>query len=175
MPHYRYKGRGIKSLSRDEQIERIWSLIEKTETCWIWHGLRDHAGYGRVVLDGKRWRVHRLLFSWKIGHDSTLFILHHCDNPPCCNPAHLYEGTPADNSHDMVVRGRSLVGDRNHSKWIAKTKGEQCPWSKLKNQQVIEIRTLRSTALSCEAIARKFNVWPGTIRQIISGRTWTHL
>lgn len=79
-------------------------IVKRHENgCWTWTGTRDRQGYGRW----KRWLAHR--FSWARSNGPIpegLWVLHHCDNPPCVNPAHLYLGTVVENVHDAVDRGR---------------------------------------------------------------------
>lgn len=91
-----------------------WTLTDSG--CWEWRGTRNGDGYGSVSL-GKRGTatlVHRLAYLTWIGPIATGFVVRHrCDNPPCMNPAHLMLGTKADNSRDMVARGRSTAGERN--------------------------------------------------------------
>ncbi len=84
---------------------QFWDRVAKTHEhgCWIWIGPRDAGGYGRwsKVL------AHR--HSWQEANGPIpdgKWILHHCDNPPCVNPAHLYLGTVVENVRDAVVRGR---------------------------------------------------------------------
>lgn len=78
--------------------------------CWEWRGDRNELGYGRLTLTRKgldKARVHRLMFERYFGPipDGSV-VRHKCDNPPCSNPDHLELGTMADNSQDMVERGR---------------------------------------------------------------------
>jgi hypothetical protein len=66
------------------------------------------AGYGRLVINGKYVGAHRVAYEVSKGRVMEgLFVCHHCDNPPCCNPAHLYAGTHQDNVDDKVRRGRA--------------------------------------------------------------------
>ena len=83
--------------------------------CWEWTGSRFASGYGQLpaqrdtgsLAHRASWRIHYGL----IPHG--MCVLHHCDNPPCINPSHLFVGTNKDNSKDMVAKGRSANGDRN--------------------------------------------------------------
>jgi hypothetical protein len=85
---------------------RFWPKVEKTAGCWIWRGSRDRNGYGRISERNKPQLAHRV--SWRIHHaaEPTACVLHRCDNPPCVNPAHLFLGSRADNSKDMIAKGR---------------------------------------------------------------------
>jgi hypothetical protein len=80
--------------------------------CWHWQGPLTPSGYGCIqYVTGEKALAHRVAYELFVGPiPEGLFACHHCDNPPCCNPNHLYAGTPADNSRDMVARGRSLKG-----------------------------------------------------------------
>jgi hypothetical protein len=89
-----------------EEPERFLEKVDKraADECWLWTGCCDTAGYGRA---GKRERAHRI--AYQIAHGPLpdgVLVRHTCDNPPCCNPGHLRLGSFADNTRDMVERGR---------------------------------------------------------------------
>ena len=115
-----------------EDIARFWMQV-KIDTssklkythnkclghCWIWQGSLFLSGYGRIGINNKTYRTHRLsyyLFNGTIAKDK--FICHRCDKPICVNPHHLFEGTPKDNTFDMIRKGRKI----NPGKRTKKTK-----------------------------------------------------
>lgn len=100
--------------------ERVRSKIAVSgDGCWEYQGKRLKAGgYGVIGIDGKLVRVHRFMFFEAFGPiPEGLFVCHRCDNPPCCNPEHLFLGTAADNARDMASkgRGRGVEGAENHN------------------------------------------------------------
>jgi predicted DNA-binding protein (UPF0251 family) len=82
--------------------------------CWPWQGALGRGGYGHFRHKHVDYQAHRTMFLMTYGPiPPGLFICHHCDNPPCCNPSHLYLGTNADNAQDAKRKGRTATGDRN--------------------------------------------------------------
>lgn len=93
--------------------------IKKTPTCWLWTGSKDFRGYGVVSAEKSKKLAHRLSYELHIGPITDgLFVCHHCDNPPCCKPAHLFLGTNADNVRDAVKKGQfhgnGISGDAHY-------------------------------------------------------------
>lgn len=160
--------RGI--YKRKSLVERYHNRIEKRNdsACWEWIGARDSDGYGHITIkiDGKtKWiKAHRLSWEYAFGNipDHTC-VLHHCDNPSCVNPVHLFLGTQEDNMHDMKSKGRSSKRSRV---------GEDNGNSKLKEIQVLDIskdnRTLRE-------ISQQYGVTMATVSDIKRGKIWSHL
>lgn len=99
---------------RPALAERLWGNVEKDANgCWNWRGARYRKGYGRISIDGRQVAAHRT--AYRLAHGEIpdgLVVRHRCDNPPCINPDHLEVGTAADNSRDMVERGRSAPNPR---------------------------------------------------------------
>jgi hypothetical protein len=122
--------------------------------CIEWQGSIDPAGYGRITVAGKPAYVHREAF--KLRHGSIpegKFILHSCDNPPCCNPDHLRAGTQAENVQDRKDRGR-----RTYDPYAA---------SKLTPADVRTIRVLHEGGMSQSAIGRQIGVSQGSVSKIV--------
>lgn len=86
--------------------------------CWPWTGKTIIKGYGRLRgADGDKVLAHRLAFELASGTPipDGLCVLHHCDNPPCCNPSHLFLGTMKDNTLDASAKGRMRNGRRSRT------------------------------------------------------------
>jgi hypothetical protein len=92
--------------------DRFWAKVDRSgglDACWPWMGSRTEEGYGQF-WDGQRIE-HAARVAWRLhtGKEvpSDKHALHHCDNPPCCNPAHLWLGTNQNNSTDRARKGRT--------------------------------------------------------------------
>lgn len=163
----------------ERTIERFWSNVKKDVLidsacgpCWIWTGYTSGDNYGAMQVSGRQRSAHRL--SWEIHYgpiQDGMCVCHECDVSICVNPDHLFLGTPADNSLDRTIKGRSATGDHNGSK----THPERMT-RKLTTDQVLEIRRLYDTGcLSHRKLAKRFNVGHAAIRKIVTGRTWKHV
>lgn len=152
----------------------LWAIKADGDACWEWIGWTDgDEGYGRFMVDGKRIRAHQ--FSWVLHFGPIpdgLDVLHKCDNPPCTRPDHLFVGTHLDNMRDKMAKGRG-----NHQSYPPEyyARGERASCVKLNNENVLEIRRLRSEGVSMNALGRAFGVNPKTIDAIVKRRTWVHI
>ncbi len=156
------------------EIRLLWETrgrIKVTEAgCWEWQGSRTRLGYGRVYLgNDKDQYAHRFVYERCIGQvPDGKVVCHHCDNPPCCNPAHLFMGVQADNLKDMKAKGRARGGMR---------RGEDASVAKLTEAKVREIRSRAATAKrgECGKIAADFGIDFSTYRRIVNRKTWGHV
>jgi hypothetical protein len=145
--------------------ERFWECVEKSEGCWHWVGHRLDSGYGMIKPLGQNpVGAHRI--SWELHNGPVpagLDVLHHCDNPSCVRPDHLFLGTQADNMADMVIKKRSARGEQNAQ-------------SKLTAEQVASMRARHACGeASKRQLAREHGVSQRTAQNAIDGRTWKHV
>ena len=142
-------------------VDRFFKKVTKTNSCWIWNGRKSPDGYGKFRIKRRENGSHRI--SWQISNGKIpkgKYICHHCDNPPCVNPDHLFLGTNQDNVNDMKAKGRS-------------PRGEQRPNSILSNAKIREIRSIQGMKHS--EIASIYGVSATTIGLIIRRLKWNHV
>lgn len=151
---------------------RFWEKVDRRgpAECWEWTGARHGHGYGRIGLGLATQGTdvaHRV--SWELHHGPIpdgMHVLHHCDNPPCVNPRHLFLGTHADNMRDALVKGRtSLV---HH-------KGSKHGRAKLTEAIVRDCRRRVAAGETHTALAREFGVSVGAIQHAVARITWQHV
>jgi len=147
--------------------ERFWEKVKKTKTCWLWKGSIVLDRYGQIFIGKRKIRAHRLSWTIHFGEiPKGLLVCHHCDNPSCVNPKHLFLGTNKDNLLDAGKKGRLSypypgVGGGN---------------SKLTKEQVLEIRKLyKKGSMDHRELAELFNVTERTIAYIISRGRWRNI
>lgn len=157
--------------------ELFWSHVEKTDGgCWPWHGasLRGYGKFNSRSL-GRQGYSHRWAYEFTRGPiPDGLHVLHRCDNPPCCNPDHLFLGTHLDNVADMNAKGRGAHGDRHGSRTHPERlpRGENHKRAKLTAAQVEEIRSAPRKRGEQRVFARRFGVSEATVSMIVNGKVW---
>lgn len=140
--------------------------------CWEWTGyLTTQNGYGRLRVGYNKPRVLAHRVSWELHNNRTvpagLMVLHHCDNPKCINPDHLWLGTALDNSRDRDKKGRRK--EPFYHRGITHPQNKYCP------DLILEIRKLYTEKVSQGKIGLKFGIPRSTIQAIVLRRTWRHI
>ena len=159
-------------------LKRFWDKVDDSggpDACWPWTAGKC-AGYGIISIDGRSRRANRVAYELVNGPiPDGMFVCHHCDNKSCCNPAHLYAGSPKDNHDDAVECGAIVF--RKHP--FPPSHGEKNVKAKLSNADVRTIRSLYTpetrTPASDRALADRFDVSPLTIYRVIVRKIWTHI
>lgn len=161
-----------KHKTRRPLDERFWAKVDRRglDDCWLWTGktagVPSHQ-YGMIHSGGKNGRlIQATHVAWFINHGywTNKYICHHCDNPSCVNPGHLFEGTASDNSKDAYRKGRTKL-----------PRGRP---SRLSDKEVREIRSLYRTGhFSQQRIADIFGMSQTMISHIVNYRalyTWKY-
>jgi hypothetical protein len=146
----------------------FWSQVDKSGECWEWQGARSQ-GYGRIHVKNAPRSAHR--YSWELHYGpipAGLFVCHHCDNPPCVRPDHLFLGTVYDNNRDAAEKGRLGSRDRAFLSRIGGTKqfGLHNGNAKIPYAVVVEIRnSTERTGL----LAARYGISLSQIKRIRNG------
>jgi hypothetical protein len=198
------QGRPIKSRESEGNFseaakELFWKKVNKNGPipdpaiygnigpCWMWEGSIGTGGYGKfwhggkIKNGGKYYPTHRLsLFLFNGELHPELFVLHSCDNPPCCNPSHLREGTKKQNYADAKSKGRNTCGEKSRLRknpWLVR--GEENNNSKLIKTDVLEIIKLGDASkckplMSQRKIAKLFKIAQSHVGRIIRRESWKY-
>lgn len=169
--------------------ERFWAKVDRSggpDACWPYMGARSEGGYGIFRIgfqrDGSARNDIATWVSWELVHGKTprtrngkrLVMMHACDNPPCCNPAHLHPGSDAENAADRVRKGRS---------GFTGFKGEAHPLARLTEEDVRAIRA-RTTIIpgrqrvkrgTYEQLQKEYGLQRSSLWAVAKGKSWRHV
>jgi len=148
-----------------ETVVRFWAKVSKGEpnVCWPWLGAKKPKGYGNVRINKRYLIAHRVAYELTNGPiPEGLVVMHSCDNPSCCNPAHLSPGTVLENTEDMITKGR---GNFEHGN---RCFGQRNCNATLSSKQVDELRSMyvRGQVKQSE-LAVKFGISQAAVSAII--------
>ena len=145
--------------------ERFWAKVDKSggpDACWPWIAHRNGDGYGKFRVSSESVEgAHRVAFKLSGGvlTDEDPDALHECDNPPCCNPSHLFAGNSTINNRDRKQKGRSAVG-------------EKAGRARLTEDQV---RGIRSSGKTIRELAKIHGVHFNTVQAVKARKSWEHI
>lgn len=140
--------------------ERFLAKVEKTDTCWTWTAGLTGKGYGRLWVGQRNEFAHRV--SWELfrgKRPKDMIVCHHCDNPGCVNPDHLFLGTHADNIRDRDEKLRTARGEKNGNR-------------KLDEEQA---RFIKYSVMSPDTLAARFDIDRTQVFNIRAGKQWKHV
>jgi hypothetical protein len=146
-------------------MRRFWSKVDVRgpDECWPWKRGKS-VGYGSFRFEGRAHLSHR--FAYELIHGQIqdgMYACHHCDNRECCNPAHLFLGTHAENMADAAGKRRMNCG-QSHG------------MAKLADRDALVIKALVLwSGFSRVEVAAEYGVTKETVRNIVTGRNWTHV
>jgi HNH endonuclease len=152
-------------------VERLLGRLDEStgpDRCWQWLGATRN-GYGKIICqaDHKRTYVTAHRLAWELFNGPIppgLDVLHRCDNPACCNPAHLFLGTHSDNMRDREAKGRhNAPRGSNHGR------------AKLTEDDVRTIRRLVAEGTPQNVLARRYGVTTTILWLLVHRRTWRHV
>jgi len=152
-----------RRLTPDQRFDMQY-IPEPTSGCWLWIGSvrNERLPYGRILVDGKSVQATKFAYERYIAPVSEgAYMCHKCDNSLCVNPHHLFPGTPADNSRDMVEKGRAVgrKGAKHHNVRLVET----------------DILTIRASKDSYKSLATRYGISEKYVWKIKSHNVWKHL
>ena len=132
-------------------------VVKLPNGCWEWQGCCGSHGYGMMTIGDKQFLVHRIVYEiFKGPIPRNMFACHTCDNRRCVNPDHLFMGTPRDNSHDMIIKGRDDLRNR----------------LTLTGEQVRKIRSLHASGISQSKVAALVGTSQATVSRIVLNQSY---
>ena len=172
---------------RKEPEERFWPKVDKRgpDECWPWTASRNVTGYGKFSVGGKGGWINASRAAWGFANGAPapegMLVCHRCDNPPCCNPAHLFLGTPKDNMRDMIAKGRqdwsnAPRGDRHPARRPGARQGIRNGRRRLSIESLNEARRdVHERGMSVAEAARRMGMSPSAMHSAVFGVTWSHV
>ena len=157
------RSQATAGMSINQKLD-YYTAIDAGTGCWLWRGT-IHFGYGKICINGKNCRAHRL--SWERHNGPIpegLLVCHKCDVRHCINPSHLFIGTQKDNIQDASQKG-------------SKPQGENHKNSKTTEATVLKIRIEYDQMVekSQRELAKKYRMSQSAIWQIVTKKTWRHI
>ncbi len=152
------------------KLEDFWTFVDAStaDECWPWKRSRCSDGYGTARVDGRTVGTHRVAWTLTNGEiPSGLSVLHRCDNPPCCNPNHLFLGTQAENCADRQRKGRTNRDPRNQ--------GSTNGYARLTEDMVRWARQEVAAGRPRGAVAQALGVHRATVGFAVTRKTWRHV
>ncbi len=165
-------------------IDRFFDGIGKRlpNGCIIWSGRKDRCGYGRIRIGSpatelKEIGAHRVSYEYFINDaPEHMKVCHHCDNPSCINPLHLFLGTQKDNMVDMVKKGRhARRGNSGGGNRKTHRRGEEHHQAKITKDVVKEIRQRAASGERHSDLGKEFGVCTSHISKIVVKKYWKHI
>lgn len=151
--------------------DRFWEKVDSSggpEACWPWKDAPDRWGYGCFRIGSRKTHAHRVAYALTFGplprtsDGKSTLACHACDNPICCNPAHIFPGSNEDNIADRHKKGRDSRGERH-------------PRARVTDDSVRDIRQRHAAGATLMSIAVLYGVSHGTVSSIVARRTWKHV
>lgn len=152
----------VKNVDRRSLADRFWERVNQGDGCWEWNSTRIPRGYGYFHWGSKARYAHRTAWELTYGKiPNGMFVCHHCDNPPCVRPDHLFLGTQSDNMRDCKEKGRGKY-----------PRAEQNGLARLTFAEAEEVRREVHEGIPQAQIARRLQVHPSCVWNIVHGRTY---
>lgn len=165
-------GHQMLGRTKGNRIELFWENVPigDPDACWEWQGgTRYNTGYGAFRINGRQSLTHRISYELTYGPiPDGLHVCHHCDNPPCVNPHHLFLGTHADNMGDMARKGRAPAPGKGKN-------GESHPNATVTDAIARAILERHAQGERQNDLAREYKIGKGVVHRIVRRVSWKHI
>ena len=170
-----------KYLPLSSIADRFWGKIRKSAGCWNWQGYRMQQGKWYGMFQARKVALMPMLahrVAWELTNGPIppgMCVCHHCDNPACCRPSHLFLGTFRENNEDRTRKGRTAAGDHNGARTHPECvpQGEHNGQSKITAAVVRKIRSEYSPwVVSQRVLALKYGICQQQVSTILRGEHW---
>lgn len=142
--------------------------------CWEWTGAKNDKGYGRFeTSNGQLVYVHRFSLAARGADLREHQACHHCDNPSCIRPDHLFAGKNIDNVRDCIAKGRAVSHGRRD--WPTIVQAGEHHWQRLTIEEVKIVKSELAAGRKQADIARAYGISTQHVSQIANGKRWAHL
>ncbi len=153
--------------SLERIADRLWSKVEKTESCWLWTGYANAEGYGLVSARGGQVLAHRMILELEgLDVPADKLVLHTCDVKRCVNPAHLFVGTHLDNCQDKWRKGRGVVPfgeDHGNAKFT------DAQIAEMRLRYGTEVKRYTRKGMTSTMLAKEYGISRGHLLKIVRG------
>lgn len=166
------QGAWLRKMTREPKQtleDAFWASVDRSGDCWVWTGAQSTEGYGVFDVGGRQEKAHRFSAQLAGMQIDGMVVCHHCDNPPCVRPGHLFVGTPNDNIQDMVKKDRQAQGETHGARLHPER------FCSLTEEEVIAVRSAVDAGETHERVAERFGVSRANVGMIVQRKTWKHI
>lgn len=151
--------------------DRFWAKVEKGDFCWSWTAVRNSDGYGHIKVGKRMMKATHVSLYLATGEwvPDGMMACHHCDNPCCVNPAHLFVGDARANNQDRHRKGRTVLQGYKRKTFY---RGAANASASLTENGV---RDIRSSAEAGPVLAERYGVSTKTISRVRRRESWAHV
>ncbi len=181
-PTQRFCSAGCGHLHRKSHPDRLWERVDRSggdDACWPYLRRCDKGGYGVMRRNYRHDRAHRIAYQLTHGPiPPGMCVCHTCDNPPCCNPMHLWLGTHAENVQDRMLKGREARGDRSSYRLHpdSYSRGSARYNARLTEAKVVAMRARYTEAgVLLADLAAEFGCSIPTAHNVVARKSWKHV
>lgn len=169
-----------RAIRDNADATRLISRARRSEAgCWEWTGHINEHGYGTMAFRSKVWKTHRVSYTIFCGEiPDGLMVCHHCDNPSCIHPSHLFLGHAKTNMRDMIRKGRgrsTITSAQDHFRSGRAPSGEEASGAKITRDDAAAIILEASNGKMTKELSKEYGLSRSALHSLLRGETWKDL